>query len=109
MLPSGMAQPRKRPAVTVTLDPQVLDATRELLASMPGADVTLSRLVDELLRDFVRRMTPMVQELRRLAEKERVDPVEALAVLDAAFGRTVAELGQGYAAARTEWEPKKGE
>ena len=110
VLPSGMAQPRNRPAVSLTLDPKVLEATRQLLAMIPGQDLSLSRLVDQVLRDFVVRVGPSIRELRQLAEQgDDIDPVQALQVMDRMFAQSVAELGQGYAAVRTKWEPKEGE
>ncbi len=105
-----MAQPRNRPAVTVTLDPTVLNATRELLATFPGSNLTFSRLVENLLREFVRGVSPMVDELRELANrKEPVDSVEVLRVIDAVFGRGVADMSQAYTAVRTKAEGPKGE
>jgi len=98
-----MAQPRNRPTVNLTLDADVLDATRAVLERIPGR-MSLSQLVDELLRDFVLNMGPLIDEL-----EATTDPVERLRALDAMFGKQVRDLSTTFTeAVRTAPEVKKG-
>lgn len=59
----NMAQVRKRPPVTLTLDPEIRSRAEAVLAQLPGK-ASLSQLVDELLLDFVETTGPLVEEFR---------------------------------------------
>ena len=61
-----MAQARKRPSVTLTLDPEIRARAMALLDQMPGKP-SFSQLVDELVQDFVETMEPMLAEIKASA------------------------------------------
>lgn len=71
MLLSGVAQPRKKPVVTLTLDADVRAAADELLAQLPTR-VSLSSLVEQLLREFVATVGPVLGQLDDASPADRV-------------------------------------
>ena len=62
----GMAQARKRPKVTLTLDPETRARAEALLDQLPGK-TSFSQLVDGLLEDFVETMEPMLAQMKAAA------------------------------------------
>lgn len=79
VLQSGMAeQYRKKPKVTLTLDPEVRAAADQLLSELPGK-MSLSALVDELLREFVTTVGPMVKQVIEASPLDRVNTLHQLA------------------------------
>lgn len=67
MLPSDMAQKRKRPTVSLTLDPEIRARAMALLQDLPGKP-SFSQLVDELVAEFVTRVGPMVEQMKAATE-----------------------------------------
>lgn len=92
VLQSGMAeQHRKKPKVTLTLDPEVRAAADQLLTELPGK-MSLSALVDELLRDFVTTVGPMVKQVIEASPLDRVNTLHQLAGQQMlSFGEEVAK------------------
>lgn len=88
----GMAtQARKRPTVSLTLDPEIRAAADELLAQLPGR-MSLSELVDELLGEFVTTVGPMVKQVVEASPLDRVNTLHQLAGQQMfAFGKEYAE------------------
>lgn len=58
-----MAQKRKRPTVSLTLDPEIRAQAMALLEDLPGKP-SFSQLVDELVAEFVTRVGPMVEQMK---------------------------------------------
>ena len=89
--------------MTLTLDPDVRAAADELLAQLPTR-MSLSSLVDELLREFVTTVGPMVAKVTEASPLDRVRVMHELA------GQQMLRFGQEYAEAvraATEGEPGK--
>lgn len=96
--------------MTLTLDADVKAGVVELLASLPGK-VSFSELVDDLLRNFLVEVAPMVKQVVAAAPGERVQLMEQLAGQQMlSFGRqfssTVEHL-QALEAVRTVKESEK--
>ena len=73
----GMAQARKRPKVTLTLDPETRARAEALLDQLPGK-TSFSQLVDGLLEDFVETMEPMLAQMKAAAGGDPVAVVRQL-------------------------------
>lgn len=98
-----MAQTRHRPTVTLTLDPDVLDAARQLLRELPGK-LSLSGVVDDVLREWVNAVAPLVARLKD------ADPVERVRILHEVYGRQMAMLGREFdATVRAASEDQEGD
>lgn len=61
--PLDMAQKRKRPSVTLTLDPEIRAEAQRLLEAMPGKP-SLSQLIDELLGGFIESVGPILEQMK---------------------------------------------
>lgn len=85
------AQKRKRPTVTLTLDPDVVREAKALLARFPGRRVSLSSVTDDLLRQFVVGFGPMVDRL-----EETDDRAVQLEILHAFFGMQMAGVSEEF-------------
>lgn len=73
----GMAQARKRPKVTLTLDPETRARAEALLDQLPGK-TSFSQLVDGLLEDFVETMEPMLAQMKAAAGSDPTAVVRQL-------------------------------
>ena len=91
MLQSGMAQPRRRPTVSLTLNPDTLQETRALLERFPGRRLSVSALVDDLLSQFVVTFKPMVDRL-----EQTDDRAAQLEILHAFFGMQMAGVSEQF-------------
>lgn len=74
---SSMAQARKRPKVTLTLDPEIRARAQVLLDQLPGK-TSFSQLVDGLLEDFVETMEPMLAQMKAAAGSDPTAVVRQL-------------------------------
>lgn len=86
----GMAQGRKRPTISLTLDPDVVAAARSMLSRLPMR-TSLSELVDDLLREFVLRVGPAVEDL------VSADPGDRLALVERFTGQMMLGFGKEFA------------
>ena len=86
-----MSQSRKRPTVTLTLDPDTLREVRALLARIPGRRVSVSGLVDDLLTRFLVSFGPVVDRL-----EQTDDRAAQLEILHAFFGMQMAGVSEQF-------------
>lgn len=81
---------RKRPTYSLTLDPDVVAATRSMLSGLPMR-VSMSELVDDLLKEFVLRVGPAVKEL------VNAEPGDRLALVERLTGQMMLGFGKEFA------------
>jgi hypothetical protein len=76
---------QNRRDITIRCDREVYAQARTLLEKVPG--VALSDVVEDFLRDFIRRMTPLIEQLQTVTTRE-----EALPIMERFAAETI---GQG--------------
>src|SRR5690606_11559815 len=76
---SRMAQARKRPTVSLTLDPEVRAAAQEVLKELPFR-MSLSELIDTLLSEFVRTTWPVLRKVAGAPAADRLAVLQAFTV-----------------------------